>query len=683
MYSLTRTESGSFINQYSKQPTPAPSSPGGHDYDMDGNFPPSSPQHDNPFTVSHGLATPSSSVPYDVYVRGREDSDNMVRVTCRVYTFSHLTHLFQEGVFREGSPLTPLQSPRELEPDDGTLTHDLHLAELEDQLQQKSDLLAAKDVTLVAEQTRVQELQRAVAELESSCVEKDTTIVGIEKLLDNAEALASTLRSDLEVRQAQYNRELDELRASAASYQVQAEDEKRRADTATGDLTRQEVLIAKVTKERDALQNDYDDMQEILLGLRIELMDARNALTESSTLHYEAQQLCSQADFRISELSEQVSSLQAELESTVAAQQGALAQNVALEQRLTATLAITEALRVSLSTTSLSLEQSKAAKDALEAELVALHESCANDAKLLESVQAQSDNFKATGDTLQANLDTANDRIQSLTLQIQQLQAIETALKASRDEALGQIDTLRAEAVSTQVKLAELELTKDELTYRLQVRDDELALLRADVQEKVALHASLNDQLSSLQTKHATLEQHLAEKAEELQALQTNVATLRSTEANLRMTLDAEMVQSATERADHTAEMVLLKASMQSWESQAKEFAANAEDARQTREATVSELQVTQEQLDGARQDLADARTQIASFRHEIEVARTRVVEAQREIDDLRSMKTEDEKKIRRMQDAFATLREAQSKAFAEVEIVVRDKKFCPNFPVP
>ncbi|THH29316.1 hypothetical protein EUX98_g4872 [Antrodiella citrinella] len=645
LFGVIRTESGSLINNYSKQPTPAPSSPGGRDYDMNDELPPCSPVRGNDedvFTARHGLATPSSSVPYNGHVRsGRaQESDEM------------------NDFAPHGSPLTPLQSFRELELETEVSDQVGRTAKLQDELQQKSEQLIAQDASLVAEQNRVQNLQKTNAELEASCVEKDTTIVGVQGLLRDAEALASTLRSSIAARQELHDVELDELRNSLASYRDQLEVEKGHVSAVDEELQREKSSTAMASEQLAALRIQYDTLQEVVTTLRMDLENVQSSLTD-------AEDQRTQAELRSAELAERIKSLQERLLVVTTARNQATADQEVAERALSESSVAVDSLRESLSTTSQELELHRASEIALEAQLTSLQEVRTNDAASIEALRNQSVEFETTIDRLEEELRAAAHCGKDLAAQIQGYQAREAELVDSRDQVLQQLGTLKAEVAATKTAL---ELTVDELTHRLQTKDDEVVFMRADIDERDALTVSLQAQLTSLQASLTASERALAETTEHAEALQVDVASLRVTEAILREALDSELAQRASERAEHEGEVSRLQVSTQQWEDQVKQFTAAAEEARNARLITTSELQEAQERLVNAHRDLTTAQTQISTLTRNLEDARTTATETERDIEVLRDARAADEKNILDMKAIFADMRESQIKSLAGVE---------------
>ncbi|KAH8096891.1 hypothetical protein BXZ70DRAFT_1009561 [Cristinia sonorae] len=644
LFSMTRTESGSLINQYSKQPTPAPSTPGPHDFDMDHESSPMHHDHGDAF-AAHGLATPSST---RFRAQQDEEEDNNM-----------------DDVFG-GGPLTPLRSPPE--PEFDASAHEKRVEQLEAELREKLALLIAKDASLSSEQSRVQSLRQTVAELEAACVEKDAEIVGAKQLLDNAEALTATLRSDIEAQREQHVVQLADLQASLASYQAQLREETERATNAEAELASMKEDLVRMTQDRDRLINDYDGTMGILTNLRTERLDFQATIDDLTTRCNDTQEQRDQAQLLVSQLTEQVTSLRSELQSLNATQAQSLSEKDAAEKELADLRAHIATMESSLSMTSLELEQSRLAAAALDVQVNSLEEHRTSDAAALQTLREQATEFEAFIDQLCREISAATDREDALNAQILGHQARETELINSREETLRRVEALDAELTTSRTKLAELELTSDELTYRLQTKDDELTRLHADIQAKETARASLEFQLSSLQTEYAKLEKTVAENTEKTKVLQSDVASLRSTEAELRKALESEAAQRATDRVQLTEEIALLQVSLQKSEAEATAFADAAEEARRAHQVTTSLLEDTQARLESTRQALAVAETQVSSLARDIDTARTNATEAALEMEELRIAKAEGEKNVLELRQVFAGLRETQMKAWAEAE---------------
>ncbi|TCD65383.1 hypothetical protein EIP91_002747 [Steccherinum ochraceum] len=649
LFGITRTESGSIINQYSKQPTPAPSSPGGHDFDMEDDLPPSA--FGDVFTGPHGLATPSSSIPYKDHGHSRPSPPEADEMNHDI-----------------GSPLTPLQTERELEAEDENSTHIRRLAELQDQLREKSEQLSSKDATLASQQDRVLALEQAVADLEASCADKDTTVIGVRSLLRDSEALASTLRSDLVAQQGRHDTEFGELRGSIASYQTDLELAKKTHATALQELETERAAAATLAQEKIALQESYDTVQAAVTSLRAELEGSHVSVEGLTTRCVDLEARLVQADLHRAELTERLETLQSELHDVSTARTDiSLEMEIAKGQLVDANATLTS-LREELSTATQELVLGKTTAAALEVQIASLQELRTSDVATLEDLRNKAVNFETKADSLQNDLEDAMARVADLSSQVQDGQAREAELEKARAEALQQQKTLDTKLTYARNRVSELELTSDELAHRLQVREGELSSVRTDLQEKVSQASVLQADLLSTQEAYKRLEQTLSEKTEALETLHSQVTSLTTTETDLRKALELQSGQHVAEKAEFVSQISHLKSSVESLKTQVEASAVAVEDAHSAREAIDIELKAAQAHLESGRGDLVSAQDQISSLTRTIDDAHLQATRAAKEIEQLRLAREQDEKNILKMQEIFSGLRESQMKSLNEAE---------------
>ncbi|KAJ6583002.1 hypothetical protein DFH09DRAFT_1360293 [Mycena vulgaris] len=660
---VIRTQSGSFIHNLSKQPTPAPTEYDS-DYDDDSMF----NAHD-PDTAS--VLHSSSSLAHTLVTPEATPAKNYPKAHAQSKKVSSLEHALQ---LRAAELQTLEHKLRDLE-------H--KLSEVKAQHARSQAVLSDKDSRISILQTnldsyerqisdkdtRVVDLARAKADLEASVVEKaadfERLVLERESLKTEHERELSRLRQDLsdsELAVAARVADIESARANATSRDAEF---RRERDAQVAACTRLQAELAEQNAAADEAKQAF--LARVAgLELRVEEQDAAKEETArvSTELAAASESLAASeaqnADLaaQLKDASEKLSAAQGGLADADAAAEALRPQMAALDEALTARIAgqrevqerlgrtqreaDTLRLKISILETTLDgvrggLEGKKQEVERLETELAARAE--ANSA-LAEEVRERE---RRLAEANQAN-QALQTKLDETTLELQHARHAEAEARETREVLAGQlaaVDTARASLI------AELAAAVQEIAVRM--RDAEVAEIR--------------------------LKSNAAVKNLELEQLRVQVGESAERIREVEQALDAAETKYVAEIAGQESARVALEDALEAAREEVERLAAELAAARR-------EGEDVRGRLEGDVRRISDALAAATLRGNLIEVERVEAVARVREVEgellELQASKDADGETIQELKNVFSQLKSVQLESFAQMDNKVESAQASP-----
>ncbi|CAL1699813.1 unnamed protein product [Somion occarium] len=631
----TRTQSGSMIDQYSKQPTPAPTSPGAmeHEHDEFDMVPPLpdiaedyNPRR-NISDASHGLATPPPSSPMEF-----EDSSH--RPT---------------GQELDASRANLRGTISELESE---------IAKLERVLSEKRAQLAVQDTDIVAEKARAQSLQISVIKLQDLLNARETALAKAEETIkesDSALSAAHCVASELK-------RQLKAVHEQLLTLQTERDKVLARADVSATDLAKEKDAHSRALRENQELKDKLSAAEDAASSLRTEV-DAEKVVASSLESQCHAMEdRCQVAERQSAEAHERLSDLTSQLKTLEESSELGRERAVAVQEALIAELTLVNS----------ALEESKAAEAKLRDEFT----------RMLADRDEEISTLRGSISSLEEQLSASNQIIERLTQKLhsvsEQEQALAadlltrdttiTELQASRDDALTQISSLSTELSKNKIELADVELALDETRFRLEKTEGEFDGLRDDLLTEKDVHVALEDQLSSVHSENEQLRVELSGKTGQLETLQADLVAMHEKEVALRNKLQELERQHSSEISDRDVKLASLQASFRSVEDSLRDTLEQLQAMQNDKESLSSQLHAARDEVAMLRSTVDSQSALVASLERDLEVVSTRARGAEEEIEELHKAKTHHEATIAAIRESYSRLRQVQLDTLAELD---------------
>ncbi|KAJ6583000.1 hypothetical protein DFH09DRAFT_1360291 [Mycena vulgaris] len=668
---VIRTQSGSFINHLSKQPTPAPTEHDS-DYNDDSMFdaPDPDPASVLPSSSSfvHTLVTPEAT-PSKNTPKARALQSNKV---------SSLEHALQLRAAELQTLEHKLQDPEH------------KLSELNAQHARSQLVLADKDTRISILQTnldsyerqisekyiRVSDLERAKADLEASVAEK---VANFERLVRERQSL----KSEHERLKTERERELSRLRQDLSDSELAvaarvAESESARVDATSRDAEfrrERDVQVAACTRLEAELAEQNaaaDEAKQAFLarvaGLELRVEEQGAAKEEAARVSAElaaaskslAVSEAQNADLaaQLKDASEKLSAAQGGLADAHAAAEALRPQMAALDEALTARIAgqrevqerlgrtqreaDTLRLKISILETTLGgvrgeLEGKKQEVERLEQELAARAE--ANSA-LAGEVREQEQRLAQAGEA-NAALQTT---LEETRLELQHARHAEAEVREAREVLAGQL----AEVTTARVSL--------------------IAELAAAVQE-------IADKMRNAEVAEMGLKGDAAVKDQELEQLRVQVGESVDRIREVEQALHAAEAKYVAEIAGRESARVALEDALEAARGEVERLAEESATARR-------EGEEVRGRLEGDVRRIGDALAAATRRGDLIEVERAEAVARVREVEgellELQASKHADADTIQELKNVFSQLKSAQLESFAQMDDKVESAQASP-----
>ncbi|KAF8887571.1 hypothetical protein BD779DRAFT_1672702 [Infundibulicybe gibba] len=697
---VVRTQSGSLISGISKQPTPAPSSPG---VDGDDDFCGSSAANENGVPYSLGISsivTPASTPrrsdrtiamditgnneeQYNVLLqrRGQESSVKFTSLeqtlNARVLELRILEDKFSQlqrehsqtnGVLLErDSRITDLQKQIEsLESQAAERAHMVSTLNLEistarsakQDLDQKlaarekevDQVIAERDGSLSAHATEKSEMTAQISSLRETLHTNELAMADYAAQTKAAEAKIAGLNSELEVMTAG----LETARLTSSSLQQERDSSKAEIARLADDLAsingRDGVQVSHITQLEQALETSEASRK----ALTDELTTTTAECSHLSDKLDEAQSSNESLLQQLTAATDEKSSLKSDIDRSQNQLKGLREELVALGISKNSDAVLIEGLQNQLLST--------------EANLEAAQTQISESARTLAARQAQLDGANQTTGAVQIELAAVRQELHQVASQydaaqttIAQVEGEKTALKSTAEDLVSKLASARDEAIETKTALitatSQLKEAKEGvagLTHDLEVKDSEMNELRKTLSTAESTAGMFRNEVAARDRK-------IQELAVQLEGAQKNAEAL---EASISTTEEKLVL----ERVDHKANTVGLQELVTSTQAKVETLGAELDVARKSQLEATTQLKESQEQLSSVRGDLAAEQKRAGGLETDLTDATGKLQEAEEEITDLNKSKAEDASTIETLKDMFAKLRESQMRSLAELD---------------
>lgn len=549
---VTRTESGTLIHEYSKQPTPAPSDCGAEVEDPFQAYPvdrsPRATSTVHPFTS----ATPAHTPPHEeVGLQATSDADvSRAALVSEAEELRILRDTYQRLLNEHTTAMETISR------------YETTISTLQATVAEKSSILSAKQAELsvacaklsgfegdIACSTQaVHDGAVTLADLRKAVQEKELAVNALvlekadqdAKLLETEEAL-KMLRAEWELRDAQLAKghgELEEERAKTGDLQALLDATTVQLATAEGEIASLSTRLASagaalrtMSEERmeavaryESARDDYATKEVTMTTLRQELADARQTAS-----HWEASQR--ELATRLSRAEEELALVHQQLQHEVS-------QNALLVQRNDEAAQEVQELTARLE---ISREQIESVKQELCDKQVAMRD-------LQECL--------VTAEVEVTNLSGQTVRLTQDKLQLEHvLRDVKESLAVAEVEVAQSKDRLRAEEearASLQVQLATLAAENADLSSSVSTAAMEAVALRSQLEGALASEHKIHEQLTDLQrctdaasqaadAQISTLEASLRDTVTQVTTLQSQLQTSEATYEERRAMFEATL----------------------------------------------------------------------------------------------------------------------------------------------
>ncbi|KAI0367729.1 hypothetical protein BV20DRAFT_548113 [Pilatotrama ljubarskyi] len=628
MHGVTRTLSGSLISNISKQPTPEPSDAGSQDSDVEElifhdmkdvsmtAFPEVQEVVSRP-QPAHGLATPQSSP----LLADRAE------IGPDVYSQDGIENGARQGrqIAEEIAKLRGELESRSLAFDRLRDEHDRLLSEC-----------AGLRVSVRSRDDRIQALEHEVHARD--------------------EALSSS-----ELRSAGLEHALAAERARRCELEAALEDSK-----------------SALSGERDrsaALDTNSRELRSRCDALAAELAASQLDASEWRTAHQEKEEKLNAATLELTDVREQLHSLQVEnrsLKEALAASNTLVARCTAEQEQTTTALA---QVQDELARAKHTLEEAHASQETLAARIAELERNLGHAqerARTLsiakEALERTSGNLQDTVDQLREELSHAKALLESTRAELRQSKDVISELRRAHAQALADASAAAKGAAASRATVSELELTVDKLRSQLQEAVAETASLRKSLETERARRHIAESEAVATKASHDKLLSDLTDKTAQLSSAVEELALVRRAEAEVRRQLSESEDQRAADLVSHAAEKSAMEHALKAAQVQGSDLEAQVEQLTARLSTLSDELATVLAEKDRLSAQLHEAIGHSAALEEHLELARGDVREAEEEIEELRKAKAEDEASIQSLKAGLARLRQLQLDAMNEVD---------------
>ncbi|GLB45197.1 hypothetical protein LshimejAT787_2001020 [Lyophyllum shimeji] len=676
---ITRAASGSRISLLSKQPTPAPSSPGAASEDL-----------------------------YLEHVHGHENDEFAMQedhhYEASPSPFQQIPGTMMSATDSNGAGLPMLGVERDLR------TRTAEINELKAQLSQLQTNYSKAQQGLVDRDHRLSVLSENITNLESAAKERDVQ-------LDRHGAELVSLKAakvDLEL---SYSSRLQGLREELWDRDTCIQALKEEQEKNLAQLSRLQESLNTTERSEAALASQVTDAEAQITKLRSELDQQQHAsdleLQAQRSISTELEKKIQAFVARTSELDKRVDELQRSESATAASLADATAQQALISEQLRDAETRNEYLLGQLSSVSdarstleAALKVSEEAVARLTSQITALDDSLsqekANVQKLAKSLAAaeqegvtlrqQVATKEVSVSALRSELDLSRHSTAELTMQL----AAVTSEKADISGRLDEAKTIITASASSMTQLKEsLRTTTDQLRQSESAAAQIQANLDATVRELSAekdrsqglrdaaeskdleLHR-LREQLSATETRVERLQAEAMAKETKIRELRSELADARDQVSAAQDSLTSANATHALESDKQASVISGLQNLLSGAQSQIEGLKSELESAR----SRSAELQAL---VDEQSAELGEATVKLDSERHrasrveaELAAAIGRAQEVEEELSELKISKEADEATIENLKGMFSALRDTQMKSLAELDSKVVSTKSSP-----
>ncbi|KDQ53303.1 hypothetical protein JAAARDRAFT_39368 [Jaapia argillacea MUCL 33604] len=692
---LTRTQSGSFISTFSKQPTPAPSDSGSvigdhvgdgmefDDFGRDGDvFGPS---------MSVGLITPESSPvksrPSKESGKEKEYQDKIAALEQALIGRASEVQTLEGQILHlntKGSSLEALVAERDV-----TITgYDSQISTLRAELSVCAGTLVEKDALIATQQGGLSELKELfdqrdaqTAVLETEKASHLAQLDDLNKHLEAVEGSAKVVRESLaeatrenealvgvrgaleeEVRNA--NKALDALVVQRDGLEVRVQSLEEEAQA------RSEAFNS-LTAEKSTLEETIQTLQAAQLGLNAELAAARAekdaAMVERDLLTTDMNNLT----VDIATLNAANMTLANDL-ATANDEKTALADRIEKLLSEVGELSAKEiGLHQNVDTLTVDLEQSRR-----EAKELALQ--CATNGRMRDEYEAKWKTATVDGERLKEELANANELLVEFRDAVTSKQGEIVALESSRVEASAKIAVLQQQSTASAVTISELGLTLDETRDRLKKAQEAAGSLTTRLNETEEARTVLLAEVARAEAVQADLSLALEQKFEVAAKLEAEVGALTVSRNELQIALKSALEGQAASKTEHELTVASLDSALQSSKSHIGSLEAELSTVVAARAKQSNQLDCLDAELNAARTLLDSEVARSSSLENDLAKAIERAQASEEEVDELWKVKEVHERTIRSLGDALSKLRKMQVDCLQEVDSQIASAQSSP-----
>ncbi|KAJ7109656.1 hypothetical protein C8R43DRAFT_1043074 [Mycena crocata] len=669
---VIRTQSGSFIDQLSKQPTPAPTEPDVDDTLMFDDLV-SEPTVTHTFT--HALVTPEAT-PAKTHPKGQLNKVSSLENALQIRTAE--LHNLEHKLFEITSQHTQSQA--------SLSDKDAHISILQTNLRSYESQISEKNNAIAVHSSRVSDLERAKADLEVSIADK---VVQFELLVrERDQALASGKKgpNEHEAELSRLRQELSDSEQTVAAYV--AEIQTVRSHTTSLDST-----IAKLRHELDSQVSSNTVFFAERSHLEAELLEQRKLAGASSDTN---QTLSKKIEELERHVKDQVA-VQASLHEEAARSD---ADSSALSAKLREAEAQAESLAAELadatrksSVAQEGLAAARAAAEALKPQMAALDEALTSRISSqrelqdrLTKAQHETDNFRLKVGILEKSLSTARTKLDSKKLAFDRL---EKELKEHVDANLALISTLQErdqQLTQADVAKGELQNRLDEVISKLESAMDACGKLResrdmiadqlaaadaakaALILELAAMSAVVNKTAVELRDAESTVDTLGAEtiaKEQEIQQLRLQLGQSVGRVREVEQALDVAQSKFVSEIAEKDSTLFALDARLSSARGDVERLTQKLITVQQGHDDIQARMKSDVRRVTDA---LDAEKLRGKSLEAEREDAIVGAQDVEDELLELRASKDADAATIQSLKETFSLLKSAQMQSFAELD---------------
>ncbi|KZT19956.1 hypothetical protein NEOLEDRAFT_1151679 [Neolentinus lepideus HHB14362 ss-1] len=668
MDALTRTQSGSFISQFSKQPTPAPS--------VSGN----TPEPDE--------TTMSFEDEGDTLVPADDDenstSDNVKNV----------------------NSLTPEWSPRKAQDKGVTVRleklQDLLATECERAQRRESEYQdkitslekaadsRASELRVLTDRLTAFDSERTV--MQTIISERDNRIADLLAELTTRNGLVASKDATL----AEKDAEIASLHSSLASLEQASAELRDRQEKLQNSAKEKDAVIAGLTEGKSALARELTALQETLVGVRTKVEDNE---TQLQALRDAEITLIQEKDI----LESMVVSLEEETRTTeearVALSDSLLSQkaeNDTLLSKLRASEDVAKLLRTEA--TALAEEKTKLQHELIEACDGHLRVTQQKDreiadyARECEGLQLEVTSLNTEVALLKEQLDTANDVANAVRIElaeantwVQNLREETTTkdgaiaeLKSSQGKLQQDMVSLQSELSSKKIHVSELELTLDESRERLRNSQERAKTMTTDLEAKEQARQQLVEDVKRLEAANTINIQELTERHAEIGTLSADLLASQARESELVTKIQEAEAIRAVELANHASSLSSVQSSVESVQHTASDLQEKLSDASAKRDSLESQIQDVRTELTCARVSLEAESARSSAMERDLGEATARIHQLQEALDDAFSAKRAEATKVAVLLESYDKLRKAQMDSLTDFDLMIASFQAAP-----
>ncbi|RDB30647.1 hypothetical protein Hypma_005764 [Hypsizygus marmoreus] len=662
---VTRTQSGSFISNLSKQPTPAPSSPGAglvddqifdgvasrHGNDDTGVFDMQEDTNGHGQPASPSSVTPEVEADSEKFLELKRALETRVAEVNQLQTqFSRLRREYSnlEAAFREqGSRLTSLLPQLEGESSDSEralrrakaeleASHALQLEELHRDIEERDASIAASNAEKENYLARLSSLEQALADAESTIAKYVAQVMTADATIVTLRSEKSDAQKESEVElQAQTSivQELEEqvqsLTMEATSLKEMIEQLEASKEAATASLQQAVLQQALLSEKLGEKEVENESLGEQLSDSMNEMSALKATLTTSET---SVTTLMS----RVSSLADSLSQSRATVEE--------LSQSLSSARQETATL------REQFMTTGLSVAT-------LESELAV---------------------SKQTIDGLTMQLATAVNERADLTLELQSAQKAGEAKALSIEELKSVLATRTDDLKKAEEVAADLRESLKGTAAKLTAEVDRNRGYKENLSRKDAEVKDLTNKLSMAESMAGKLQSEAQMNETNVQNLRSQLAEAQDVATTTQDLLSLTETRHSRQLAEQKSVISDLQALLNSGRTELDGLKSELQDAHTTTGELQAQLKDQGTNLANARVSLDVERRRASNLESDLAAAIGRAQEVEEELVELRVSKEADEATIKNLKGMFTGLQETNMRTFAEVSSKVVTAKSSP-----